>query len=199
MADILAILRQDHINMLRLLDALERQIDTFADGRQPDHEIVSAIADYVLEYPDRFHHPVEDLVLTVLRQRDASAAKSSEGLENEHERIGQLARDFHTAVETLISDEPARRADFLDTARAFVAAMRDHIAREDREFFPAVEAALTSDDLDRLTSRLPKLDDPLFGTADRDSYIRLRQNILEWSAEDAADSKTKAPKPVTPA
>ena len=48
MADILAILRQDHINMLRLLDALERQIDTFAGDRQPDFEIVSAIADYIL-------------------------------------------------------------------------------------------------------------------------------------------------------
>ncbi|MCZ6837886.1 MAG: hemerythrin domain-containing protein [Alphaproteobacteria bacterium] len=199
MADILAILRQDHINMLRLLDALERQIDTFAGGRQPDFEIVSGIATYILEYPDRFHHPVEDLVLAELRLRDASAAKPSEGLESEHERIGQLARDFHTAVETLISDEPARRADFLDTARAFVVAMRDHISHEDREFFPAVEAALTSNDLDRLTSRLPKLDDPLFGAADRDSYVRLRQNILEWSAEKAAGSNTKAPKPVTPA
>ena len=88
MADILAMLRQDHINMLWLLDALERQIDTFADGHQPDHEIVSAIADYVLEYPDRFHHPVEDLVLAELRQRDASAARPSEGLEGEHKRIG---------------------------------------------------------------------------------------------------------------
>ncbi len=188
MANILAVLRQDHINMSRLLDALERQLDTFAAGDQPDFEIVTAIASYVLEYPDRFHHPVEDLVLTELRQRDASAAQPSEGLESEHERIGQLARDFHTAVETLISDEPARRADFLDAARAFVVAMRDHMAREDREFFPGAEAALTRDDLDRLASRLPKLDDPLFGAADRDSYVRLRQNILEWSAEDAAGS-----------
>ena len=108
MADILAILRQDHINMLRLLDALERQIETFAGDRQPDFDIVSAIAEYVLGYPDRFHHPVEDLVLAELRQRDASAARPSDGLEGEHERIGQLARNFHTAVETLISDEPAR-------------------------------------------------------------------------------------------
>ncbi len=188
MTDILAILRQDHINMLWLLGALERQIDTFADGRQPDHEIVSAIADYVLEYPDRFHHPVEDRVLTELHQRDASAAQPSEGLESEHERIGQLARDFHTAVETLISDEPARRADFLDTARAFIAALRDHIAREDREFFPAAEATLTRNDLDRLASRLPKLDDPLFGAADRDSYMRLRRNILKWSSEGRVGS-----------
>ena len=66
--------------------------------------------------------------------------------------------------------------------------MREHIAREDSEFFPAAEAALTRDDLDRLTGRLPKLDDPLFGTADRDSYVRLRQNILEWSSEGTASS-----------
>jgi len=188
MADILAKLRQDHTNMSRLLDALDRQIEIFATGGHPDLEIVSAIADYVLEYPDRFHHPVEDLVLNELRQRDAGAAKPSEGLEGEHERIGQLARDFHAAVEAWLSDEPARREDFLEPAQTFVATMREHIAREDSEFFPAAEAALTRDDLDRLSGRLPKLDDPLFGAANQASYDRLRQNILDWSGEDSAGS-----------
>ncbi len=184
MADILAKLRQDHTNMSRLLDALDRQIETFAGGGHPDVEIISAIADYVLEYPDRFHHPVEDMVLSELRQRDAAAAKPAENLEAEHERIGQLARKFHAAVQTWTSDEPARREDFLATARAFVATMREHIALEDSKFFPAAEAALTRDDLDRLSSRLPKLDDPLFGAANQASYDRLRQNILDWSGED---------------
>ena len=182
MADILAILRQDHINMLRLLDALGRQINTFADDGHADLEIVAAIADYILEYPDRFHHPVEDLVLAELRQRDASAAQPSDGLEGEHERIGQLARDFHIAVETLISDEPARRADFLDTARAFVSAMRDHITREDKEFFPAAAAVLTRENLDRLAGRLGRRGDILAyaGAAPRDGgpgavYVLLRR------------------------
>ncbi len=189
MVDIIAILRQDHTNMSLLLDALERQIDTFDGGGHPDLEIVWAIAEYVLEYPDRFHHPVEDMVLRELRRRDAGAAQPSEGLEDEHVRIGRLARDFHTAVMTLISDEPARRIDFLDTARAFTIAMRNHMAQEDRDFFPAAEAALTQDDLDRLNASLPKFDDPLFGTADRDSYVRLRQTILEWSGEDTAGTQ----------
>ncbi len=187
MADILAILRQDHINMTRLLDALERQIDKYAAGEHPDFDILSAIAQYVLEYPDRFHHPVEDMVLNELRQRDPAAAQPSEGLEREHERIGQLARDFHAAVETWVSDEPSRREDFLETTRAFIAAMRTHIEHEDHEFFPAAEAALTRDDLERLASRLPKLDDPLFGAANRESYLHLRQNILDWSDSDTAD------------
>ena len=65
-------------------------------------------------------------------------------------------------------------------------AMVEHIDREDSEFFPAAEAALTRDDLDRLAGRLPKLDDLLFGAADRDSYVRLRQNILDWSREGSA-------------
>lgn len=187
MADILAILRQDHKNMSQLLDVLDRQIDTFDGGGHPDLEIVWAIAEYVLEYPDRFHHPAEDMLLQELRQRDASAALRSEDLESEHQRIGQLARDFHTAVMTLISDEPARRTDFLDTARAFATAMRSHIAQEDRDFFPVAEATLTEDDLDRLNSRMPKLDDPLFGTANRDSYVRLRQTILDWSGDNTVN------------
>jgi len=170
--------------MSRLLDALERQIDISAAGRSADIEIVKAIADYVMEYPDRFHHPAEDMVLDALRRRDAAAAKPSEGLEDKHRRIGKLARAFHEAVESLLADEPTRRDDFLATARAFVAAMRDHIDHEDSLLFPAAEAALTADDLAQLERRLPKLDDPLFGAADRASYLRLRQNVLEWSDDD---------------
>ena len=133
------------------------------------------------------------MVLDALRRRDPSAAQPAEGLEDEHARIGQLTRDFNTAVGTWAADEPARRADFLDTGRAYIAAMRDHIAHEDREFFPAAEAALSREDLDRLTDRLPTLDDPLFGAADHDSYVRLRRNILEWSGEEPADTKPKTP------
>lgn len=184
MVDILVKLREDHINMSRLLDALDRQIEIFAAGGQPDVEIVTAIADYVMEYPDRFHHPVEDMVLKELRQRDAAAAKPAENLEAEHQRIGQLARNFHATVVAWTSDEPARREDFLAAAQAFVAAMREHIALEDSKFFPAAEAALTRDDMDRLSGRLPELDDPLFGAANQASYDRLRQNILDWSGED---------------
>lgn len=184
MTGILTALRQDHTNMSRLLDALERQIDVSAAGQSVDLEIVKAIADYVIEYPDRFHHPVEDMVLDALRRRDAAAAKPSEGLTDEHQQIGELARAFHEAVESLLADEPTRRDDFLATARAFVAAMRAHIIHEDDQFFPAAEAALTAEDLEQLDRSLPKLDDPLFGAADRASYLRLRQNILEWSGGD---------------
>jgi len=186
MADILAILRQDHKNMSLLLDALERQIDAFDTGGHADLEIVSAIADYSLEYPDRFHHPVEDMVLTELRRRDSTAAAPAEGLEREHERINKMARDFHAAVEALLSDEPALRDDLVDSARTFIAALREHIVHEDAEFFPAAEAALTREDREQLTSRLPKLDDPLFGAATRDSYMRLRRNILDWSGSGSA-------------
>jgi len=65
--------------------------------------------------------------------------------------------------------------------------MRNHIAHEDTEFFPAAEAALSQDDLDRLAGRLPQFDDPLFGGADRDSYVRLRQNILDWNDSESAE------------
>ena len=181
MADVLAILRQDHKNLSLLLDALERELDTYADGGHPDMEIITAIADYVLEYPDRFHHPVEDLVLEAMRETDAKAAEPSQGLLKEHKRIGEMARDFHKAVEAWTSDEPARRSDFVEVGRIFIDVMREHIVREDNEFFPAAEKALPQVVRDRLAGRLPELDDPLFGAANRDSYLRLRRAILDWS------------------
>jgi hypothetical protein len=35
-----------------------------------------------------------------------------------------------------------------------------------------------------MAARLTTLDDPLIGSANRDSYMFLRQDILDWTSED---------------
>ena len=69
MPDIIESLRRDHVNMLTLLNVLDSQIQMFAQGRSPDYEIIEGILHYCRNYPDIEHHPKEDLVFNMMRER----------------------------------------------------------------------------------------------------------------------------------
>lgn len=179
--DILATLRTDHANMVKVLDVLESEIEQFAGGGQPDLEIVGAAATYLLDYPDRFHHPLEDALLERLRHADPAAAEKMAGLEEEHARIAVQTKQFYWMVRNIMSDEPARRDDLCALGRELISTLRNHMRHEELDFFPQAEVALSKAELAAAAASIPPSHDPMFGAADRDAYARLRGTIIEWA------------------
>ena len=51
----------EHANYRRLLDLLRSETERFTAGGQPDYELMSDVVHYMTQYPDRFHHPREDV------------------------------------------------------------------------------------------------------------------------------------------
>ena len=74
MVGVVESLHQDHANLAKLLNAIERQIDALEAGGVPEYDIVQGALDYCLNYPDLCHHPKEDLVFKRLQARNPSAA-----------------------------------------------------------------------------------------------------------------------------
>ncbi|MBT6535818.1 MAG: hypothetical protein HOK98_06505 [Rhodospirillaceae bacterium] len=178
MPDILQILADDHANMRALMQLLETEIDKMADGGSADVGTISAVAEYLLEYPDRFHHPVEDLLIQGMQAAGAVPGSSVEALEAEHARISRLAGELHDAAVAIASEQTMRRDVFVECARRYIAALRRHMDIEDTDFFPRAEEFLTAEDRAAIAARLPDLDDPLFGTATRDRYRVLGEALL---------------------
>jgi hemerythrin-like domain-containing protein len=178
MPDIMQVLADDHANMRALMGLLETEVDKMADGGHADVEMISAVAEYLLEYPDRFHHPMEDLIIQGLRAAGAVPESSVEALEAEHGRISRLATELHDAAIAVAAEQPMRRDRFVECARHYIAALRHHMDVEDAEFFPRAEAFLSAEDRAAIAARLPDLNDPLFGTATRERYQSLSEALL---------------------
>lgn len=178
MADIIDILTDDHANMRALLGLLEREVDRLDGRHHADVETIAAISEYLLEYPDRFHHPLEDAILVRLGERGAVPSDVARTLADEHARIAGMAREFARMARAVASEEAVRRDAFVELARDFIALLRRHLDMEDANLFPLARKTLDDTDRAALAARVPEMDDPLFGGATRERYRRLSAALL---------------------
>jgi hemerythrin-like domain-containing protein len=186
--DPIAALRREHRNMATLLRALEWQVTEFENGKQPDYELVTAVLDYFLSFPDIYHHPKEELIFAALQLRDRESAQRIGDLGIAHQDLASRAREFATALRAVLDEAEMSRAAFARWARGFIEVQRRHIDVEEGAFFPAAEKALTAQDWADLGARMTAADDPLLGGHVGERFEQLRRTILAWQAQDQAVS-----------
>lgn len=174
------ILNQDHKNLARLLDVLERQVAQFEDGGETDFDIVRAVLEYCLTYPDLCHHPKEDAVLRRLMARNPEAAAPVAQLEEEHRKLAEVTRHFAAAVHQLIQGTKRPEEWFGDSARDFLESYRQHMEIEDTAFFPVALRELTDEDWAAVDAEIEEQIDPLFGGGPEERFKVLRNEILMW-------------------
>ncbi len=104
MASIVDSLRQDHINTTILLDILEQQLVIFGRAEVPDYEMMQGIMEYFLDYPDLYHHPAEDLILSKMETRSWTATDGFPNLRHEHQELAAITRRFSTAVQDILQE-----------------------------------------------------------------------------------------------
>ena len=186
MSDVMTRLHEEHRNIAKLLRALEHQLAVFDTSERPDYDVLSAIADYFVGFPDSCHHPKEDLVYRKMRERDPRLAERIVDLEAEHGKIAALARRFQTAVQNVLLEAEVSRSGFEDLAHHFVAEQRRHMQAEEEHFFPLALEILTAEDWREIDEQIAQEDDPLFGGRVAEEFAALRDDILKWESEDEA-------------
>ena len=172
--------------MAGLLDVLERQIAVFREGEYPDYEIIEAVVDYCLTYPDLCHHPKEDLVYQALRETDPEAAESIGDLLADHRELATLTRRFADAVQQVLQESRMPRESFANLATGFIDAYRRHMEMEETLFFPAALRSIGETDWAEIDARVSDRDDPLFGVMVEQRFQALRDDILSFGGATTA-------------
>lgn len=185
-AEVMTQLREEHRNIVKLLRALEHQLAIFDTTEEPDYDVLAAIADYFVSFPDRCHHPKEDLIYRKMGERDPTLAPAITDLEAEHEEISALARHFREAVQNVLQELEVSRSAFDKVAHHFVREQRRHMQSEEEDFFPLALQILTPDDWAEIDRRFAREVDPVFGSAVSQEFAALRDEILKWEDEDEA-------------
>ena len=186
MPDTLFLLRLEHGNLSRLLALIEDQVAAADAGMPMDEEMLSLASEYFSDYPDRCHHPKEDLVYRRLGERDPDSRAGLRDLVAEHRRLHELTEAFAEAVRRIREEPQAAQSSPRGVIREFTERYRQHMRDEDERFFPLAEERLSRDDWDDLDFTMFDRDDPLFNHAAEDRFSALRERIEKLAEQGKA-------------
>lgn len=158
MPRLLEILQQEHADMRRLLDLISKQADT---AQPPDFELLQEIVAYCLAYPDQYHHPKEDLIYKALRRHDPESAGDIDDVEAEHRELAIATRELATAIKAAQSGGLRDCRELRLMLRSFVRSYRDHMRKEDQEFFPYALSVIGPEEWLDLEAEITDPTDPL--------------------------------------
>ena len=185
--EIIEVLREEHRNIEKLLRVLERELSVFDRGDRPDYEVVLSVIDYFKNYPDKCHHPKEDIIVAMFKARDPVAAAAIGDLEAEHREGARRLRRVGLAIERVLSDQDLLRQTVDDIIRDFINHERQHMAMEERVIFPAMLKTLQPEDWADIALQLAARYGPLSQPDFEEKFSTLRRNIL--AMEEEADEE----------
>ncbi|MEL6979753.1 MAG: hemerythrin domain-containing protein [Pseudomonadota bacterium] len=152
MSALLARLRRDHTAIRLFLQALEAKGAALDQGEAVDYAQVRDLTAN-LRSAGANHHPCEHSVLALLQVRAPQAAAKMADMPEDHERLDRERDAVDAAMgPTLVAERGAQTDAARDGALGrrvsaaiddLVADQRDHMAREEADFFPAAERHLT--------------------------------------------------------
>lgn len=182
MSEIMAQLKADHVNVARLLDILEEQMDTVHDEEHADFELMHDIMVYMSHYPDKTHHPLEDLVFERLARRDDTAKVIVERLKREHRGLSEKGKQFLDMLRHVVDGSMVEREQLEARGRDFIEFLRSHMELEDKEAFPRAERTLGDEDWTEVAAGMEARTDPVFGPVVAEDFRSLYDYIQRESA-----------------
>ena len=183
MSDSIALWHAQHRDFARLLDLLEQQLVAFHADDGPNYELMLDVVSYLRYFPDRYHHPREDVAFARLAKRDPELKPLIDGLLQEHRVIAAAGSELLKYLEQVVDDVVVERARVEAAAATYLVYYRRHLALEDRDIVPRAEQLLTLQDWEAVLAAIPAGPDPLFGEDFEPRYRELRRQIALAASE----------------
>jgi len=178
--------KAEHADFVRLLGMLNSQIGRFHDEAGANYELMLDIVYYLTQFPDRFHHPREDIAFGRLAVRDPSIQIRVRELVGEHKVIAAAGKRLVEQLDAILAGAILEREAVEVNAATYVAYYRQHMAGEETDLFPRLEEVLGGEDWKAVDDAITPELDPLFGGEVGQRYQQLhRQIMLAAEANDA--------------
>ena len=177
MSESISLWHAEHRHFTRLLDLLERQVAAFHADDQPNFELMLDLVSYLRYFPDRYHHPREDVAFARLVERDPALKPVIDRLLQEHRVIAAAGAELLKYLQQVVDDVVVERARVEAAAATYLVYYRRHMALEDSDIVPRAEQLLTDEDWQAVVAAIPHGADPLFGEDSDARYRELRRQI----------------------
>ncbi|WP_332672112.1 hemerythrin domain-containing protein [Aromatoleum sp.] len=173
------IIRDEHLAISAVLYSLRYLVKEMRKGAAPNFALLRAILDYIVSYPDRWHHPKEDKYLfAAVRRRTREADTLIARLEREHRLGYPMVEDLKKHLLAFQAGDEAARDAFFATADRYAELEWEHLRAEEDVFLPIAERVLSREEWAEIAAAFRENDNPLFGIKPKDEAEVLYQRIL---------------------
>ena len=172
MSDTIRVLQQEHRNVAKVLALIQQQATNLAARAPANFRLLEGCMLYLSSYPEKCHHPKEDLVYRKMRSRCPDIVDSLRDLVEEHETLAYFTRNLRSTIAVAQHEVPAVSSELADQLMKYLDAYHQHMASEEEVFFPLALERLSNEDLAEIDFALFDQPDHLF---DPDAEKRLAE------------------------
>jgi hemerythrin-like domain-containing protein len=175
----LDIIHNDHRNINQLLRILRKKIKSLEEDKEIDYRLVKAIINYMKNYSDKYHHPMEDLIYAYYLKFRVVPDEVAIRLSREHELIKEVTIELNDLIEMVLLDAIVPKEQCLEKLSVFVEMQAAHLMYEESQILPGIRESLSADDWSNLQQQWKHnhYDDPLFGDKIGEEYKALAERI----------------------
>lgn len=173
------VIHEEHDRLWAVLQAMRHFVRATADGgKPPPCKVFRAMLLYIVDYPEKLHHPKEEQVFALLRQRTGSVDDEIAQLGAEHGAGEAMVRDLEHKLTQYELHGEAAFAPFSRAVEDYCAFSAAHMRLEEDVVLPAADRYLTEHDWNDVDGWFAANWDPLAGTAYKESFDRLFSLIV---------------------
>ena len=175
------ILREEHDNILRGLNALEACAHKLQDQQDVPPETLEGFIEFFRLYADRTHHgKEEDLLFPAMIDYGFSReAGPIHCMLSDHEHNRALTREMVAAAAEYRAGNKAAGRRFAGTAAEYVRVLREHIQKENLVLFVMADNAIPSEREPQLLTSFQDVDEKKIGKSEIDRLLRLLDSLSE--------------------
>jgi hemerythrin-like domain-containing protein len=179
--DAINILMDEHRVIEQVLNCLEKLAHACERGEPLDIWSARQALDFFRTFADGFHHlKEEDFLFPLVECRwFRHGTGPIHVMLHEHELGRERLHALAWAVDAAESGNPAAVEVFVRHARDYVRLLRDHIQKENQGLFPAVAAALSSEDAGELLQLFGEFEKRRREDGTRARYLRLADELAD--------------------
>lgn len=172
-------IRDEHRYVARLLPLLEAEATRLKQGRAADYQCMADVMHYLTHYPDRYHHPKEELIFDRMSGAAPQTAKTIAKLRRDHDRIAVQGEALLAEILTrLDSGSRAGGKKLAVDILQYTGALGDHMRLEESAVFEPARNTLGEADWRAVDEAIAPVVDPLFGSRTSTRYLELMQRYI---------------------
>ncbi len=182
-------LRVDHRRLRNVLGALITKGEELqAQGASGNTDHLYCLIDYVMAYPDKVHHPLEEQVFDELVKIPLNPEQLEivQQIRSQHHDLLVATEDLMEQVDALTGTADVDL--FIAQLRQYVERQLKHMKFEEQSVFPLAAECIPSEVWEALDQRFGTTTDPLFDEADRTYAAIYRYLVVDPEETEPARS-----------